>query len=58
MDQYQYIRVLESKMLTFDWRYFKDDKMTMLQHTERDASSISSKMRRCNTWIGLLFHRI
>jgi hypothetical protein len=62
MDQYQYTRVLETKMLPFATRDFQAkcvfSKMTMLQHSERDASWISSKMRMCSTWIGLLCHRI
>jgi len=40
MDKYQYIRVLETKMLPFARRDFGAkfvSKMTMLQHTERDA---------------------
>jgi len=54
IDQYQYIRVLKTKMLPFARRDFH----TMVQYTERDASWISSKMRMCSRWIGFLCHRI
>jgi len=33
-------------------------KMTMVEHTEHDASWISSNMRICSTWIGLICYRI
>ncbi len=46
MDQYQCIRVLENKMLPFSRR---DIQANVVQHTERDASWISSKMRMCST---------